>query len=770
MGQCGTSSRMWAVLYLVVVAEGDLSAPVGATAQEAQQFYEAGEEAIRQRRPYEAEEQFVRCLEIDSTFCDAYVRLAWLYFTGNFLGKADSILAESVRRCPDRVDTHFLYSELLSSRGRRGEAYGHLKRVLELRPDAAGAYMGIGKLRMARTEMMDLQEAEEAFSRAAELDAENGEAAFELGRVRLSQGRWGAAARAFRRVVEQNPLSFPGHYQLGMTRYLEGAYTEAVSELRRAADLSPGSLFALWGLRLAYDRLGGYPADLPALYRIELVTQETRGNGGVRLTDVAGEVGVDRGDAGRGSAWADYDGDGDLDLFTMGHFGGGAYYRNDGEAFVERTERAGVAGESGVGCCVADYDNDGDPDLYIARNGWLGKGANSLLRNDGSARFTEVGAAVGVEGDGTSFTACWGDVDNDGHVDLFVANGAGADGSPNRLYHSDGQGGFRDVAAKAGIVAGKGIGSAFGDYDNDGDLDLYVANYNAVNTLYRNGTDSETGGIRFADVTRESRTQLPVRAYFAFFFDYDNDGDLDLFCSQLSDFSVVLQSKVHGGTRRNENRPALYRNKGDGSFADVTYAAGLGKSFGTTGAQYGDFNSDGYPDIYLGNGVVEVTQLEPDAMLLNMRDGTFVDIAAAVGVDQLGKGRGISFADYDGDGDEDMYVPVGGSFPGDLWENRLFRNDGPPHSWLTLRLVGVRSNRDGIGARVRVRAGEHTQYATVSGGGGPGSANSLQLELGLGLAEQVEELEIRWPSGQIDVHGSLLTNRMLILTEGEPAP
>ena len=130
----------------------------------------------------------------------------------------------------------------------------------------------------------------------------------------------------------------------------------------------------------------------------------------------------------------------------MGHFGGGAYYRNDGAAFSERTERAGLAGESGVGCSVADYDNDGDPDLYIARDGWLGKGTNSLLRNDGDARFAEVGAAAGVEGDGSSFTACWGDVDNDGHLDLFVANGAGADGSPNRLYHSDGQGGFRDVA------------------------------------------------------------------------------------------------------------------------------------------------------------------------------------------------------------------------------------------------------------------------------------------------------------------------------------
>ena len=770
MGQCGTSSRMWAVLYLVVVAEGDLSAPVGATAQEAQQFYEAGEEAIRQRRPYEAEEQFVRCLEIDSTFCDAYVRLAWLYFTGNFLGKADSILAASVRRCPDRVDTHFLYSELLSSRGRRGEAYGHLKRVLELRPDAAGAYMGIGKLRMARTEMMDLQEAGEAFARAAELDTANGEALFELGKVRLHQGNWEAATEVFGDLALRNPRSYPTQYQLGMALFRQGAYRRAAAALRRAAELSATSLEARWALYWAHKRLDGYPQDLPDSLRLQVSPGRTVENTGVRLAEVAGEMGVGRRDAGRGSAWADYDGDGDLDLFAMGQFHGSPLYRNDGGAFVDQSEEAGIAGESGAGCALADYDNDGDPDLYIVRNGWLGTGSNSLLRNDGKGRFTEVGETAGVDDGGSSFTACWGDVDNDGFLDLFVANGAGVDGSPNRLYRSDGHGGFRDVATAAGIAAGKSLGSALGDYDNDGDLDLYVANFNASNAFYRNDRSAGAGEVRFVDVTRESRTQLPVRAYFTFFFDYDNDGHLDLFCSDLSDFRAVLQSVVHGGTRRNLNRPALYRNRGDGSFADVTYGAGLGKSFGTTGAQFGDVNGDGYPDIYLGNGGVEVTQLEPDALLLNMRDGTFVDIAADIGLVQLGKGRGISFADFDGDGDQDLYVPVGGSFPGDVWGNRLLRNEGPPHSWLTLRLVGMRGNRDGIGARVRVVSGGRTQYATVSGGGGSGSANSLQLELGLGSAEQVEELEIRWPSGQVDVHESVLVNQVLVLTEGGEAP
>jgi hypothetical protein len=161
-------------------------------------------------------------------------------------------------------------------------------------------------------------------------------------------------------------------------------------------------------------------------------------------------------------------------------------------------------------------------------------------------------------------------------------------------------------------------------------------------------------------------------------------------------------------------------------------------------------------------------RLEPDGLWLNSRDGKFADIAAPLGLEQPGKGHGVSFADYDGDGDQDIYVPMGGTYPGDPWTNRLYRNDTQGHNWLTLRLVGVHSNRDGIGARVRVRAGGQTRYAEVSSGGGAGANNSLQLEMGLSRAEKVEELEIRWPSGQVDTHRSLAVNQVVIVKEGEP--
>jgi tetratricopeptide (TPR) repeat protein len=733
--------------------------------EDPQTLYEAGLRALEERRQAPAEQAFRRCLELDSTFYDAYVSLARICLSRNSLDQANSLLTRAVRQQPQRVEARFELGKVYSRQGRPEEAYAQLREVAGLEPRTAAAYMGIGYLRMEPTQMMDLQEAAAAFAKAHELEPGNLEAAFNLGKVRLSQGDRDAAITTFRALVGQNPKSLPARYQLGMALYLKMAYADAASELRRAAELGEGSLMTLWALYLAYQQVGGYPEDLADTYKREWERKTGRGST-VRFVDVAQEAGVARSGVGRGSAWADYDADGDLDLFAVRQFAASSLFRNDGGVFVDVAAAAGVEAGPGMSCAFADYDNDGDPDLYIARNGWYGKAPNTLYRNEGNGRYADVSAAAGVDDGGSSFTACWGDVDNDGFLDLVVANGVTGDGSPNRLYHSDRQGGFQDVAAAAGIRPGRSIGSALGDYDNDGDLDLYLVNFSNLNSFYRNDTDPQGGGVVFTDVTRETRTQLPLGGYFAFFLDFDNDGNLDLFCSEMSDYEAALYSKVTGRTRFDRNRPALYRNEGDGSFADATYQAGLGKSFGSTGVQSGDFNGDGYPDIYLSNGGAEVERLEPDALLLNQRDGTFVDIAADIGLQQLGKGQGVSFADYDADGDEDVFISVGGTFPGDPWPSLLLRNDSQAHSWLTLRLIATRSNRDGIGARVRVRAGGQNRYAQVSSGGGSG-INSLPVEMGLGQAQRIDEVEIRWPSGQVDVHKELAVNQALVVREGE---
>lgn len=735
-------------------------------AEDPQALYEEGLRALEGRRLAQAEQVFQRCLELDSTFYEAYLSLARLQLSKNSLGRVDSLLAQAMRQQPGRIEAPFEYSKSLSRQGRLEEAYAQLRKVVELAPRTAAAYMGMGYLRVEPTQMLDLQEAAAMFARARALEPDNLEAAFELGKVRLCQGDQEVAIAAFQDLLAQNPEHFFARYQLGMALYLKGDYPAAAAELRRTAELAPNSLATLWALYLAYKKLGGYPEDLAATYRREW-EPKTGLEVGVRLVDVAASAGVARRGLGRGSAWADYDGDGDLDLFTMGQFSGNSLYRNDGGVFADRAAEAGVAAEGGMGCAFADYDNDGDADLYLTRNGWYGKAPNTLFRNEGNGHFADVSVQAGVEDGGSSFTACWGDVDNDGNLDLLVTDGVTGDGTPNRLYHHDGRGGFTDVALEAGIRPGRSIGSTFGDYDNDGDLDLYIVNFNNINAFYRNDTDPRKGEVSFTDVTRETRTQLPLGGYFAFFFDYDNDGNLDLFCSELSDYETALYSKLNGHTPLDRNRPALYHNEGKGHFEDLTYQAGLGKSFGSTGVQCGDFDGDGYPDIYLANGGAEIDRLEPDGLLLNLRDGKFADIAAPLGLEQLGKGHGVSFADYDGDGDQDIYVPVGGTYPGDPWTNKLFRNDTPDRHWLTLRLVGARSNRDGIGARVRVRAGGQTRYAEVSSGGGAGANNSLQIEMGLSRAERVEELEIRWPSGQVDTHRDLAVNQVVVVKEGE---
>ena len=732
-----------------------------------QQLYAEGLQALQERQMFQAERTFQQILDRDSTFYDAYIQLARMYKGRKELDRVEKLLLAAMRQDFGRVEALFEYSQVLHSKGRNRQAYAYLKKVLELEPETPAAHMGIGLMRMKPDQMMDLSEAEGAFGAVLAFEPAHYEAVFNLGKVLMYQGKWESARDAFRRILEGKPGNFSALYQLGILHYREGDYQSAVEDLQQALVTSPNNPIIRWALGLVYKRLGGYPTELDSSFRFTTIPPKKIPGLEVTLVDVAPQMGVNRRDLGRGSSWADYDGDGDLDLFTSGHFSGAALYRNDGTSFSDRAEEAGVAGDAGMGSLFADYDNDGDPDLYVVRDGWYGKKSNSLYRNEGNGHFTDVTDHAGVGDPGSSFTASWGDMDGDGNLDLVVADGVPGDGSPNRLFRGDGQGRFADVAEEAGVEPGRTIGCTLGDYDNDGDLDLYLAQFNQFNSFYRNDTEPGSGRVVFTDVTRETRTQLPLGGYFPFFFDYDQDGNLDLFCSELSDYVAVLHSKEKGRTRLDRNRPALYHNEGDGSFADATYGTGLGRSFGATGAHFGDFNGDGYPDIYLATGGEEMTRYEPDALLVNMEGKAFVDMADQIGVQQLGKGHGVTFADFDGDGDQDIYVPIGGTFPGDTWENRLYRNDSPPRSWLTLRLVGTASNRDGIGARVRVRAGERDFYATMSSGGGFGSGNGGQLEMGLGDADRVEELEVRWPSGTVDVWRDIAVDQHLVLYEGE---
>ena len=754
-------------ICLASLCTANLGSPAWAGEEEdIRELYRQGMEALEQRLTRRAEQFFVRCIAIDSTHYDANVSLAWIRVADNDLTRAESLLRKAIRLDPERPRAPFHLSKVVGRLGRLEEAYSLLHRVLELEPESAGAWMGVGSMRMRANQMMELEEAEDAFSRVRALDPANQEAVLNLGDVFMQQGKLAEAIECYRDVLSEKPTNFRTRHRLGMALYLKGDFETAASELRRAAEGSPRNPVGRWSLYLAYKQLGGYPDDLDDAHRLPF-PQKAPESGAIGFVDVGAETGAAKWDGGMGSAWADYDGDGDLDLFATGAYEANALFRNDGgEGFVDRAKAAGLDGEWGLGSVFADYDNDGDPDLYLTRKGWWGKGKNSLYANGGDESFVDVAHEAGVEDGGSSFGATWGDIDNDGYVDLVVTNGVTGGESRNRLFLNDEGKLFEDIAAAAGIMPGRTIGSALGDYDNDGDLDLYLAHFVALNSFYRNDTDGTTGTVRFSDVTRQTRTQLPVQGYFAFFFDYDNDGYLDLFCSQMSAYEAVADSRIRGGTLHNVNRPALYHNEGDGRYADVTYRAGLGHAYGSTGAAHGDFDNDGHLDIYLANGGAETGRLEPDALLRNRGDGTFVDIAARIGMEQLEKGHGVTLADYDGDGDQDIYVPIGGFFPGERRHNRLLRNDTEGHNWVTLSLVGSLSNRDGIGARVRVRAGARNYHHVVSGGGGFGVNDSRQLEIGLGEADSIEEAEVRWPSGRVEVFTGLSVNNRHMLVEG----
>jgi hypothetical protein len=432
-------------------------------------------------------------------------------------------------------------------------------------------------------------------------------------------------------------------------------------------------------------------------------------------------------------------------------------YRNNGNLkFSDVTAQAGVAGSGySMGAAAADFDNDGDIDLFVA-----GVFRNSLYRNDGEGKFEEITTASGVKGDRWSVAAGWFDYDNDGLLDLMVVNYADWNLSfdrycgdrvrnlrvychpkyfppiSNQLYRNLGKGRFEDVTVKSGIGThkGRGMSVAFADYDNDGHIDAFVTNDNLANFLFRNkgdGTFEEAAllsGVALLDHGK------PVASMGADFRDYDNDG--------LPDINVTALS--------GETFP-LFRNEGDGMFRDATYKTGVSSAsnpYAGWGNGFYDFNNDGWKDLFTANGHVnDLIHLfesgeypQPNAIFVNQGDGTFDDASANAGKSfQIKRAhRGAGFADFDNDGKIDVVV-TSLEGPTELWHNV---SPTSAH-WLRLNLVGSKSNRDAMGARVSVD-GQHNAMTSAVG---YASSSHHGVHFGLGAASTAKKIEIRWPSG-----------------------
>jgi hypothetical protein len=420
------------------------------------------------------------------------------------------------------------------------------------------------------------------------------------------------------------------------------------------------------------------------------------------------------------------------------------FFHNNGDGtFSDRSAAAGITHElGGLNLVETDYNNDGCLDVLVLRGAWE-KGAQrmSLLRNNCNGTFTDVTKESGLSKPTNAQGAAWADINNDGLLDLFVVNERG----PSQLYLNKGDGTFQDISHSAGIDRSefsKGVAAA--DYDGDGYVDFYVTNINnAPNFLYHNNRDGT-----FTDVAEQAGVPGTGRSFATWFFDYDNDGWPDLFVNSYFK-SVEETMKTYLGLPFNAGTLKLYKNLGNGTFRDVTKETGLDRVYMPMGANFGDIDNDGYPDIYLGTGAPSYASLVPNVLLRNKEGKSFVDVTASSGTGELDKGHGVAFADLDNRGFEDILTSIGGATPGDRHVFRLFENPGNANDWIVLRLVGVKANRAAIGARIKVtvrnegkdtRAIWHTVGSQSSFGGSP-----LRQHIGLGKSAEILKMEIWWP-------------------------
>ena len=533
-----------------------------------------------------------------------------------------------------------------------------------------------------------------------------------------------------------------------------------------------------WMANIAAMASGQYPGQPPEPAVIPPEKLESAYDIG-RFRDVGIDVGVGRMNLAGGSVLEDFDGDGFLDIVTStcDLFGQLLYFHNNGDgSFTEWTERANLLGQiGGLNLIHADYDGDGHRDLLVLRGGWMGtygRFPNSLLRNRGDGTFDDVTDDAGLgESHYPSQTAGFADYDLDGDLDLFCGNEmpppASKQDYPCQLFRNEGDGTFTDVTERAGVQNRRLTkGMAWGDVDGDRYPDLYVSNQYAPNRLYHNEGDGT-----FTDATEEWGVAEPVYSFPTWFWDYDNDGRLDLFVAAYGgDMNTFVRSFLRPSDKFGLD--ALY-HRVDGGFEDVAKPAGLTLQTLTMGANYGDLDNDGWLDFYLGTGAPEFDVLQPNAMWRNDGRGGFQNVTFSGGFGQIRKGHGIAWGDVDNDGDQDIYLQSGGIYPYDGYFNSLFENPGHGNRWLTLSLVGVESNRDAFGSRIRVRVEENGKprdiYRWVWPNGSFGSS-SLQQEIGLGKATRVISVDVHWPKTDVTQHlDGFELDSFYRITEGEAA-
>lgn len=572
----------------------------------------------------------------------------------------------------------------------------------------------------------------------------------------------------------------------GGIHQLQAGSQQAIETLEKTLRSDPHDAQARWLLNIAYMTLGRYPAQVPAQYLIPNLNADDGPDKVKPFVDVAANVGIGLNSRAGGSIADDFDGDGYLDIITSGmdlqdHM---HYFHNNGDGtFSDRTIQSGLQNEvGGLNIEQTDYNNDGRPDIFVMRGGWLRDGFGdqpcSLLRNNADGTFTDVTFAAGLKFMHPTQTAVWGDFNGDGWLDVFIGmESHGVNSSknnhPSALYMNNHDGTFTEMSKKAHCQINDFVkGVTMADYNNDGWPDIFVSTMSGKKYLLKN-KGKRGRNVDFEDVTDKAGINIKQNTFTTWFFDYNNDGWPDILLGSYN-FSTTLgyyaALEALGAPVPDNGNIFLFKNNHNGTFTNVTHDLGLDKVVFSMGGNFGDIDNDGFPDLYFGTGNPDFGSLIPNKLFRNIGGKKFVDVTRSSRTGNLQKGHGVSFADFRNNGLQDIFIEMGGAYAGDAYNSALYLNPGQNNNnWISLKLVGTKSNRSAIGSRIKVTFTEkgikRSVFKDVNSGGSFGSS-PLRQEIGVGQANMIDEIEIRWAgSGVIQYLRQVKPCQFLQITE-----
>lgn len=537
-----------------------------------------------------------------------------------------------------------------------------------------------------------------------------------------------------------------------------------------------------WFLNLCYMAVGQYPDQVPSQHLIPTKAFQSETDFPT-FKNISMELGVDVNNHAGGASIEDFNNDGLLDIFTTSYSLAepSKLFINQGGTFVDQTIQYGLEGlVGGLNNIHADFNNDGLIDIYVMRGAWLNKNGqipNSLLINQGGS-FSDETKSSGLYFKGPTGAVATADFNLDGHLDLFVGNEYTRSFKvPSYLYLNNGNQTFTDISDSVGLNIKQYVkGANWADINNDGLPDLFISVYGGQNKLYVNRGGKTISDWKFDDIAISAGVIEPLMSFTTWFWDYNQDGLQDIIVfgyDNIDSFGITSEVfKDYTNQDFKGETPRLYQNNGDETFSNVTEEVGLDRLLYVMGGNTGDFNNDGYPDMYLGTGEFNIWASIPNRAFLNNQGNQFLDVTSAGEFGQIQKGHGVAFGDLDNDGDQDIYHQVGGAAESDVFQNMLLENPGFDNQWISIGLEGKTANKSAIGAKIRayitqIDGTQKTLYYTVTTGGSFG-ANTLRLEMGLGKTESLDSLMVIWPDTEQSEqkHYNIMLNQHYTLKQG----